>query len=104
MSMTHDEMIAVIQAHKDGKIIQALPGSSRGPWVDVVGNAPSWSFDAVDYRIKPEPPKPREWWVCYDYIRLDGSLNRPRFYPVKQPFLGEQVQQIHVREVLPEQA
>ena len=51
--MTHDQMIAVIQAHKEGKTVQAR---LRGRWVDL--ECPSWNFNANDYRVKPEPPKP----------------------------------------------
>ena len=50
--MTHDEMIAVIQAHKDGKTIQ-VRGKGRPKWHD--RTRPSWDFDSCDYRVKPEP-------------------------------------------------
>lgn len=53
--MTHDEMIAVIQAHKDGKIIQSKSKGKLGKFSDVEGNDPTWNFNAADYRVKPEP-------------------------------------------------
>lgn len=57
--MTHDEMIAVILAHKAGKVIQCrdkLP--TRRSWDDVP--CPVWNFERIEYRIKPEPG---EVWI-----------------------------------------
>lgn len=50
--MTHDEMIAVIQAHKDGKKIRRRP---RGIyiWSDYAGGG--FDFVSFEYEIKPEP-------------------------------------------------
>ena len=51
MSMTHDEMIAVIQAHKEGKEVEWRPtGAERWRLA-----TPLWDFDTCEYRIKPEP-------------------------------------------------
>jgi hypothetical protein len=50
--MTHDEMIAVIEAHKNGKIIQYQ--RFNGLFADTAGD-PSWNFNCETYRIKPEP-------------------------------------------------
>lgn len=66
MSMTHDEMIAVIAAHKEGRAIQFRSvDRPRKPWEDYgsEGGSPSWNFFHFDFRIKPEPRKPREIWV-----------------------------------------
>ena len=56
--MTHDEMIEVIQAHKDGKIIQSRNKASKDEWM--LNLSPLWSFYDTDYRIKPES---REFYV-----------------------------------------
>ncbi len=58
--MTHDEMIAVIQAQKDGKPIQRrFNGAGSFPWEDFkVGDY--WNFTDWDYRINPEEKKPME--------------------------------------------
>lgn len=58
--MTHDEMIAVIKAHKEGKRIQY---NDDGQWRDCPGNDPGWYFGSISYRVKPEPPKPLDVWV-----------------------------------------
>lgn len=55
--MTHDEMIAVIQAHKDGKKLEYRTKGMVG-WDDVTNVV--WSFHSTDYRVKPEP---RTFWV-----------------------------------------
>lgn len=60
--MTHDEMIGVIQAHKDGKAIQ-YRNIWHHVWDDCVGNNPKWAFNNTAYRIKPEPREPRVIWV-----------------------------------------
>lgn len=46
--MTHDEMIAVIAAHKDGKRIEAK-AKCGGIWG--MAATPCWDFDDYDYRI-----------------------------------------------------
>jgi len=55
--MTHDEMIAVIQACKEGKVIQHRQKGWKS-WTDTL--TPSWDFALREYRVKPEP---REWWI-----------------------------------------
>jgi len=53
--MTHDEMIAVIQAHKNGTQIQYRRLThGYGNFEDVINNNPSWVFDTYEYRAKPE--------------------------------------------------
>lgn len=97
--MTHDEMIAVIQAHKEGKQIQ----SRRGDWwIDIF--EPSWDFSKYDYRIKPEPPKPREWWIVFCPKDHDG----PKVFDGglggvgASPCSDSGCRCVHVREVLPQ--
>ena len=70
---TPDEMIACIQAHKDGKKLQYYYGEK---WYDVFGS-PTFNFAAHPYRIKLEPTlrpwKPEEVPV--------GALIRRKFRP-----------------------
>lgn len=61
--MTDDEILAVVQAHKDGKQIQ-FRGSLMGYWANLDGYRPPWNFCEYEYRVKPELCKPREWWLC----------------------------------------
>lgn len=97
MSMSHEEMIAVIQADKEGKTVE-FRQRARSQWLDCM--EPIWDFSDFDYRIKPTPPKPREWWICYDSISDYGDPVNPLFWSVRQ-VTGRK--QIHVREVLPEE-
>ena len=46
---------------------------SGGPWevfyhdgLWTLATAPTWHVAAA-YRLKPQPSKPREWWIHYDY-------------------------------------
>lgn len=55
--MTPDEMIAVLEAFKEGKAIQGVSGDR---WFDIQGT-PIWNFRNYSYRVKPA--EPRELWV-----------------------------------------
>lgn len=61
-NMTHDEMIAVIQAAKDGKQIQCRDKIHK-QWCDSL--SPVWDFHTYDCRVKPEP---RRVWVRFNAI------------------------------------
>ena len=50
--MKHDEMIAVIQHHKDGGEIEYRL-KAHVTWK--YASCPWWDFDKFDYRAKPEP-------------------------------------------------
>lgn len=52
--MNHQEMIAVIQAHADGKKIQSK-SKLRTDWVTI--SCPTWDFNEFDYRIAPVEKK-----------------------------------------------
>ena len=60
--MTPDEMIAVIQAHKEGKQIQSRQ-ISGGEWANTI---PLWNFSIAEYRIKPAEPKKVKMLCWFD--------------------------------------
>ena len=96
--MTHDEIIAVVAAHRDGVAIQCASLNELDVWRDLVGN-PVWNFSSTRYREKPEPPKPREWWI----ERIPGG--ETNLWTSRQSaVIGRAQEIIHVREVLPESA
>ena len=69
--MTHDEMIAVIAAHRDGKRIEVRSNQSE-MW-DVV-EYPAWDFLHQIYRVAPKPVKKVKMWQWI--YRFDGdSIN-----------------------------
>ncbi len=78
--MTHEAMIEVIQAHKDGKPIQRrFYGAGSFPWEDLkVGHY--WNFADWDYRIKPEQQKPEngQGWKIIQTAAGPMVLNAPR--------------------------
>jgi len=47
--MTHDEMIAVIQHHKNGGKVE-WAHSGQNDWSCI--STPSWDFNSYDYRVK----------------------------------------------------
>lgn len=72
--MTDDEIIEVVQGHKNGKTIQFFLELDR-EWKNVVGK-PTWNFDAITYRIKPEPKlrpytyeEALEAWKLHKYVK-----------------------------------
>ena len=69
--MTHDEMIAVIQAHKEGKVIEWRDKEHPEDLWNAPGN-PCWDFSTFDYRIKPEL-KYRPWKTV-DEVPLGGIV------------------------------
>lgn len=95
--MTHNEMIAVIQAHQKGARLQFRKHIGRD-WEDV--SSPGFSFYDTDYRIKPEPPKPREFWFIKN-CGIDGNRYAWTRHDVRQEGV-DYLEQIHVREILPE--
>ncbi len=70
MSTTADK-IRIMQAYVDGKCIQinAAPNGMEPCWCDYRG--PSWDWAVQDYRIKPEPRKPREVFL---YVSSNDSM------------------------------
>lgn len=84
MMMTPDEIIAIVQAHKDGRVIQSrLISNVERPWHDC---NPLWAFDRCEYRVKPEP---RDLWIDVYPISPD--------YPTEASIRPGK---IHFREVL----
>ena len=99
MSMAADEIIAVVQAHKEGKQIECRPRA--GQQDDWTKADPIWNFPFYDYRVKPEPPKPREWWLNeYDFQAFFGP--HPTLEAAIAGKTNGYLRSIHVREVLPE--
>ena len=97
--MTDSEIIAVVQAHKEGKKIQGrvlrtsqwYQNGIDDKWVDLSIGV-DWNFKDTQYRVAPEPRKPREMFLVYN-----GS-NTWKEYPCHQSCCDQQ--QLHVREVL----
>lgn len=53
--MTHEEMIALIEAHRDGNTIQYRPKDSELDWNEKSPLNKLFDFKHTQYRIKPEP-------------------------------------------------
>lgn len=69
--MTHDEMIAVIEHHKKGGIIESRPRHCGGGWSPV--SIPIWDFRSYEYRAKEEPIV--RWGILWE----DGKVS-PCFF------------------------
>jgi hypothetical protein len=98
--MTHAEALAVMKAAKEGKPIQFRLRDMMGGWYDrTESQTPDFNFFRYDYRIKPEPPKPREWWFINDLGCENNRCGWTR-HDVRQEGV-DYLEQIHVREILP---
>lgn len=77
--MTHDEMIAVIQAHKEVKIIEWRQENSRDGWSIKQSTDSRFNFVKSEYRVKPEPkPITREeitaQWVKDNDVKVGDKV------------------------------
>lgn len=71
--MTHDEMIALIEAHRDGKTIQYRL-SPKEEWRDRYRKSLDFDFSAVDYRIKPVLLTLDECWKQAVLMETDDGM------------------------------
>jgi hypothetical protein len=61
--------ICVMIAYRDGKKIQMQRRGTDNAWSETY---PAWDWASFDYRIAPEPRKPRDFWVYKD--AMSGRL------------------------------
>jgi hypothetical protein len=87
--MTHDEMIAVIRAHEEGKEIQFRQSGSDNIWEDC---DPHWAFHCIEYRVRPEA---REFYITVKENNTVCAASHVKSHVTK---FGRPV--IKVREVL----
>lgn len=104
--MTHDEMIAIIQAAKDGKKIQVrtknpLYGGVR-KWANMSPKIQEFNFNSYEYRVAPEV---REYTLVLNGEGkvLGGALGRPmdgQVLAYKSDGKEWGIHTVHVREVV----
>jgi hypothetical protein len=74
--MELDEMIAVLQAAKEGKKLELRSRKIDTDWSDCTDSI--WNFAGFDYRIKPEPEPTREEitqnWVKDNNIKVGSKV------------------------------
>lgn len=98
--MTLHEQCTIIGAAIDKLPLQAR----RKPdfaWSDMVEGFTEFDFAHYDYRVRPEPPKPREWWL----VTLPNGKPISVFttYEAADLFIAGRLSPhaiVHVREVL----
>ena len=73
--MTHDEMIEIIQAHKDGKQIEFRKNLSSEPWRSLEG--PMFDFVLFSYGVKPNQNRTL---YQYNYITSNGAIYKSGRY------------------------
>ncbi len=102
--MTDDEIIAVVQARKDGKRIQSRASEeyygrkfNEEEWGD--SDPAAWDFYHQDYRVAPEPRKPREWWLIVDNEAFVIGCESPS-ETMSRYLKKDQSGLVHVREVI----
>lgn len=71
--MTHEEMIALIEAHRDGKTIQYRL-SPKAEWRDRHLKSLDFDFSDVEYRIKPEPLTIDQCWYKATDSKSDDDV------------------------------
>lgn len=75
--------IEVMKAFTEGKQIQVRHrGGTDQEWEDLPNaHCPSWAWYGCEYRVKPEPPKPREYWIA---IRKNGENPFPSTFSSRE--------------------
>jgi hypothetical protein len=88
--MTHDEMCAVIQAHKEGKQIQCCE-IGRLCWYDC---NPGWEFGDYIYRVKPAEPKKVKLlaWLDCDQLFWLRETASPKWPSVRVPSEDKEIE------------
>lgn len=95
--MTHDEMIAVIAGQRDGKVIERRRRGLTERWEQAT-DCFGFNFTYFDYRVRSEPPKPREFWInSYSSTNLCCRESREE---ADKHASRDRIECIHVREVL----
>ena len=119
--MTTQECIDIMQEQIAGKQIQRIPPHiDKAEWTDWnPSKGCLWDFNYYEYRVKPEPRKPREWWTwvskeCSLYyspedaqrhwgVCPDAAQNHELVHVIELPYFGNvEVNVAYAREVLPE--
>jgi hypothetical protein len=90
------EMLPIIQAFADGRAIQ-WRASLYDPWITIDCLSDISLTNVSEYRIKPEPSKPREWWINEYASRMEAYDSRGWADIYAGP---DRIRCIHVREVL----
>ena len=88
--MTHDEMIAVIQAHKRGETIQVRYKNGTSKWKDDPN--PVFQFQTHFYRVKRNP---KEWNLAVNSsgtLFLSSTLNGESTGDLKPILVREVIQ------------
>lgn len=99
--MMPDAMIEVIAGARDGKEVQKQARTSLPPkWEPFDHLVEGFDFVRYIYRIKPDPPKPREWWVNV-YPRTQIVSGFPSADSADAYQQEGRIACVHVREVLP---
>ena len=75
--MTNEEIIAVVKAHSEGKIIE-YKHRNEEEWHIV--EKPIWQFDVCDYRTKPESKlRPYTYAELSEALKQHGALVRRNY-------------------------
>jgi hypothetical protein len=93
--MTYDEMIAVIQAAKDGKAIEVRQ-VDRDTWYTY--RVTNFDFYSHVYRVKREP---REWWWnVYEHYEDEDVFAYVSREAADENSAPSRLECVHVREVI----
>jgi hypothetical protein len=90
------ELLPIIQAFAEGRAIQ-WRASLYDPWITIDCLGDISLAEGFEYRIKPEPTKPREWWINEYASRMDAYDSREWADLYAGP---DRIRCVHVREVL----
>lgn len=91
------DYLPLVQALADGKTIQVKLGNDSC-WIDA--KTPTFHEQPPEfYRIKPDPPKPREWWV--NIYKANAAVH-PDKKTADGFMCGGRLECVRVREIIEE--
>lgn len=91
---TTAEKISIMQAFEDGQKIEYY--GVAGKWLRA--STPNWDWETLDFRIKLEQVKPREFWITSKHLQELDVGESTNCCMLASVIEGG----IHVREVLEE--
>jgi len=92
--MTNQELIVCIEAEERGEVVQFRDRGKGGCWfTKTIG---LWRTDLCEYRVRPRPAKPREWWIN---VYRNGGAYAHESRELAEIQAGSERETFHVREV-----
>jgi hypothetical protein len=97
------DMLMVMDVALRGERVQYVRRNIQDAWKDIPPGFTEWNWALYDYRVAPEPRKPRECYAVFsdgsEHVRMFAHRDRNEASAHYRVLGGDEV--VHMREVLP---